>query len=38
MLGAVIGDVVGSMSEFNNTRNYNFPMFSSSSNIQMIPL
>lgn len=32
MLGAVIGDVVGSVYEFHNTRDYNFPMFSSSSN------
>ena len=32
MLGAVIGDVVGSVYEFHNTRDYNFPMFSPSSN------
>lgn len=32
MLGAVIGDVVGSVYEFHNTRDYSFPMFSSSSN------
>ena len=34
MLGAVIGDVVGSVYEFHNTRDYNFPMVI----IQMIPL
>lgn len=28
MLGAIIGDTVGSVYEFNNTRNYDFPMFS----------
>lgn len=32
MLGAVIGDVVGSVYEFHNTRDCNFPMFSPSSN------
>lgn len=26
MLGAVIGDVVGSVYEFHNTRDYNFPI------------
>ena len=28
MLGAIIGDTVGSVYEFHNTRNYDFPMFS----------
>ena len=28
MLGAIVGDVIGSRFEFNNTRNYNFKMFS----------
>ena len=37
MLGAVIGDVVGSVYEFHNTRDYNFPMFSPSSNYTLIP-
>ena len=32
MLGAIIGDVVGSVYEFNNTKNYHFRMFSSKSN------
>ena len=28
MLGAIIGDIAGSIYEFNNTRDYNFPLFS----------
>ena len=28
MLGAIIGDIVGSVYEFNNTFDYNFPLFS----------
>ena len=28
MLGAIIGDIVGSKYEFNNTFDYNFEMFS----------
>ena len=28
MLGAIVGDVIGSRFEFNNTRNYNFKIFS----------
>lgn len=28
MLGAIIGDIVGSRWEFNRTNNYNFPLFS----------
>ena len=28
MLGAIVGDVIGSRFEFNNTRNYNFELFS----------
>lgn len=28
MLGAIIGDIVGSLYEFNNTQDYNFPLFS----------
>lgn len=31
MLGAIIGDTVGSIYEFNNTKNYDFEMFSSES-------
>ena len=31
MLGAIIGDVVGSVYEFDNTKDYNFKMFSSGS-------
>lgn len=31
MLGAIIGDTVGSVYEFNNTKNYNFPLFTSES-------
>ena len=27
MLGAIIGDIVGSRFEFNNTDNYNFELF-----------
>lgn len=27
MLGAIIGDIVGSKFEFNNTFDYNFPLF-----------
>ncbi len=27
MLGAIIGDVIGSAYEFNNTKDYNFPLF-----------
>ncbi|WP_299233627.1 ADP-ribosylglycohydrolase family protein [uncultured Bacteroides sp.] len=32
MLGAVIGDIAGSVYEFSNTRNYNFEMFPAGSN------
>lgn len=32
MLGAIIGDTVGSVYEFNNTKDFNFPLFCSSSN------
>ena len=32
MLGAIIGDVVGSVYEFNNTKDYNFTLLSDSSN------
>ena len=32
MLGAVTGDVVGSVYEFHNTKDYNFPLFSRNSN------
>ncbi|MCM1168311.1 MAG: ADP-ribosylglycohydrolase family protein [Bacteroides sp.] len=28
MLGAIIGDIIGSIYEFNNTRDYHFPLFS----------
>ena len=31
MLGAIIGDTVGSVYEFHNTKDYNFPLFSSNS-------
>ena len=31
MLGAIIGDTVGSVYEFNNTKDVNFPLFSSRS-------
>lgn len=31
MLGAIIGDTVGSVYEFNNIRDYNFPLFSNKS-------
>lgn len=31
MLGAIAGDVIGSVYEFNNTRDYNFPLFSEES-------
>ena len=31
MLGAIIGDTVGSIYEFENTRDYNFPLFTSRS-------
>ena len=31
MLGAIIGDTVGSIYEFHNTRDYNFPLFTSRS-------
>ena len=31
MLGAIIGDTVGSVYEFNNTKDYNFRLFSSES-------
>lgn len=31
MLGAIVGDTVGSIYEFNNTKDYNFEMFSSRS-------
>ena len=27
MIGAIIGDVIGSAYEFNNTKDYNFPLF-----------
>ena len=27
MLGAIIGDIIGSTYEFNNTRDYNFELF-----------
>lgn len=30
MIGAIIGDIVGSVYEFNNTFEYNFPLFSKS--------
>ena len=32
MLGAILGDIVGSVYEFNNTKDYNFNMFSPASN------
>ena len=32
MLGAIIGDIVGSVYEFNNIRDIHFPLFSSTSN------
>ena len=31
MLGAIIGDTVGSVFEFNNTKDVNFPLFCSMS-------
>lgn len=31
MLGAIFGDVVGSVYEFNNTNDYNFPLLSEES-------
>ena len=31
MLGAIIGDIVGSRVEFNNTDNYNFELFTKKS-------
>lgn len=33
MIGAIIGDIVGSPYEFNNTQNYYFPLFSDESEI-----
>ena len=33
MLGAMLGDIVGSVYEFNNTKNYNFKLFSSESSV-----
>ena len=32
MLGAIIGDIAGSTFEFNNTKDYNFPLFAEESN------
>ena len=32
MLGAIIGDIAGSVYEFRNTKDYNFEMFPSGSN------
>ena len=32
MIGAIIGDTVGSVYEFNNTKRTDFPLFSKSSN------
>lgn len=32
MLGAIIGDIAGSVYEFSNTKDYNFEMFPSGSN------
>ena len=32
MLGAIIGDIAGSTFEFNNTKDYNFPLFDEESN------
>ena len=32
MTGAIIGDIIGSSYEFNNTKDYNFPLFTSRSN------
>ncbi len=31
MVGAIIGDIIGSTYEFNNTRDYNFPLFAAGS-------
>ena len=33
MLGAIFGDIVGSVYEFNNTNNYNFPLLSDRSRL-----
>lgn len=33
MLGAIFGDIVGSVYEFNNTKNYNFPLLSGRSRL-----
>lgn len=32
MLGAIIGDIVGSVYEFNNTKRTDFPLFTEESN------
>lgn len=32
MLGAIIGDIVGSRFEFNNTSDFNFELFTASKN------
>lgn len=37
MLGAIIGDIVGSRFEFNNTDNYNFELFTRIARLQTIP-
>lgn len=36
MLGAIIGDIVGSRFEFNNTDNYNFELFTRIARLQTI--
>lgn len=33
MIGAIIGDIVGSVYEFNNTKDYDFKLFSEDSDI-----
>lgn len=37
MLGAIIGDIVGSRFEFHNTDKYDFEMFTDESTFTMIP-
>ena len=37
MLGAMIGDIVGSKYEFNNTFDYNFEMFGGDVTLLMTP-
>lgn len=36
MIGAIIGDTVGSVFEFNNTKDVNFPLFCSMSSYKVL--